>query len=498
MSRFATPQGTLSRKVRFPDIPYNSLADTGLVVSQAGFGTYRVALGVETHYIALEKALLSGINLIDTSANYADGKSEELVGVVLKDLEKNKRLSRDEIVVVTKAGYIQGENYGRSLEKKRAGAPYPDLVELEEGLEHCIHPEFLNDQISRSLARLKMDAIDVFLLHNPEYYLTWAYRQGMDSATAHEEYYSRILKAFSYLETEVEKGRIRYYGISSNTFPAEPESPEATSLEAILDRIARIIPESHFKVIQFPLNLIETGAVTGAHTSKGESLVSVARRSGIATLINRPLNAIRNGRLVRLSDFQGTGSVSKEQIESDIDTLKSRERELTELLSFSPDKNARLQRLFLIGHLMEQHWERFQGYEHWKDGVNHYFLMRLEEGLKEMGPAETLSPELNNWLQSYLQWIMAVVKTISIYYKSLSNTRSKPIKSAFLAADTDWQSSSRLSHMAIRAIRSTEGITSVLVGMREPAYVDDVLAELKAPVSQKDRQNSWLALTRVQ
>jgi hypothetical protein len=54
------------------------------------------------------------------------------------------------------------------------------LVEYAEGLEHCIHPDFLDDQIGRSLDRLGLDALDGYLLHNPEYYLGWAHKQGLD------------------------------------------------------------------------------------------------------------------------------------------------------------------------------------------------------------------------------------------------------------------------------------------------------------------------------
>lgn len=37
--------------------------------------------------------------------------------------------------------------------------------------------------------------------------------------------------------------------------------------------------------------------------------------------------------------------------------------------------------------------------------------------------------------------------------------------------------------MALRALRSTAGVRSALVGMRRPAYVEGVLAELTRPVA---------------
>jgi aryl-alcohol dehydrogenase-like predicted oxidoreductase len=39
-------------------------------------------------------------------------------------------------------------------------------------------PPSRRDQLTRSLSRLQQERLDVFLLHNPEYYLTDALREG--------------------------------------------------------------------------------------------------------------------------------------------------------------------------------------------------------------------------------------------------------------------------------------------------------------------------------
>ena len=69
-----------------------------------GFGCYRVADGHPEHEAALRSYLDLGGNLIDTSANYTDGLSEILVGKIVRDYP------REQVIVVTKAGYIQGQN----------------------------------------------------------------------------------------------------------------------------------------------------------------------------------------------------------------------------------------------------------------------------------------------------------------------------------------------------------------------------------------------------
>ncbi|MGD9272392.1 MAG: aldo/keto reductase, partial [Syntrophobacterales bacterium] len=133
---FATREGTRSHAEQNSSLVYNELGETGLLASQAGFGCYRVDQTDPEHEKSLRKALLSGINLIDTSSNYGDGGSERLVGTVLQDLIRSGDLSRDSVVVVSKVGYLQGQNYEISQERKRQGKPFKDLILYADGLEH--------------------------------------------------------------------------------------------------------------------------------------------------------------------------------------------------------------------------------------------------------------------------------------------------------------------------------------------------------------------------
>ena len=181
-------------------------------------------------------ALAGGCNVIDTSTNYMDGDSERLVGSVLADLVKAGELRRDEVVVVSKIGYVQGQNLKTAESREQAGRPYPDVVKYGDGIWHCIHPEFLADQLAQSLDRLGLSALDVCLLHNPEYFLSAAAHQGARQLTElREEFYTRLTTAFAYLETQVAAGRLQYYGVSSNTVTLPGSDPDAVSLSRILD-----------------------------------------------------------------------------------------------------------------------------------------------------------------------------------------------------------------------------------------------------------------------
>ncbi len=81
-------------------------------------------------------------------------------------------LQADDLIINSKGDYIQGNNLKLAKEKEEAGKPYNEVVKCSPDLKHSIHPDFLNDHITGSLQELQLKKIDIYLLHNPEYFLT--------------------------------------------------------------------------------------------------------------------------------------------------------------------------------------------------------------------------------------------------------------------------------------------------------------------------------------
>jgi aryl-alcohol dehydrogenase-like predicted oxidoreductase len=474
------------------------LGRTGLHVSQAGFGGYRISAGVAEHAAALQHALVSGINLIDTSANYADGGSEDLVGQVLAHMLDSGELRREAVVVVSKTGYLQGRNYALSQERKRLGRPFPELVPYADGLEHCIHPEFLEDQLTRALERLRLETIDVYLLHNPEYYLGWAAHNGMDPSAAQIEYDRRIANAFRHLEKEVARGRIRWYGISSNTFPAPASDPQFTCLERVWEMAESIGPEHHFSVVQLPMNLYEDGAVLLANQPCGMTALEFARQKDLGVLINRPLNAFTENRLLRLADVDAAESLPSEEIEKRIETLGGAEqafaRDILPEMELDPGLAARVQAQFLAADAVRRAWGSLSGHEHWRQVREEYLLPRIRGVLEFLETRLPGTDAAAAWKDAYLAALDSALHAVNGFYAESATEKAKAIASALAAADPDWGGNATLSQLAVRALRSTAGISCILVGTRRAAYVDDILTELAGPIARKDRKDSWQKL----
>ncbi len=487
----ATETGTERFSKRHPELiaPFKHLGKTDLVTAPVGFGSYRVDVRIADHHSSLAKAIRMGVNLIDTSTNYSDGNSERLVGEVLRSLIEKNEIQRDEIILVTKAGYIQGVNYDRmSARMNELGEEHPkertelaEVVKYQQGLWHCIHPDFLKDQISRSLERLGIETIDVFLLHNPEYYLQFAVRENIPDDEAQEIYYQRIRRAFEYLETEVVSGRIKWYGVSSNTFIRPEGAGDRTSLET-LHKIAG----AHFGVVQMPMNLFERGALLEKNQKRSTvSALEYAGQENIGVLINRPLNAIVDRKLFRLADYPEREYPPEEDIDVLIHDIALQEKEFKE--SVIPQLELREQIIDAIDKLLgfgkwldNSQWRHLAGVEEWRELLFSVIKPRIQYVYDLLRQSSKLNKELFSFLEEYAETLDEAIEHITNYYLTRANASAAEIHSKLDTLLSSEFHSLSLSQKSILLLRSIQAVSSVLVGMRSEEYVEDVMYGLYA------------------
>lgn len=443
-----------------------------------GFGCYRIDYRVEEHRKSLEKAILDGITLIDTSANYADGKSEILVGQVVNKLIEENKIKREELTVVTKAGYIQGSNYKTALARKEEGKPFIEVVEYAERLWHCIHPDFLQHQIDEQLERLQMDYVDVYLLHNPEYFLGWAEHEGMKIEAAREEYYRRIKNAFTFLEEKVKEGVIKFYGISSNSFPGLHNEYNFTSLEKVLQIANEISSENNFKCVQLPFNLIESGAALHKNQANGtKTVLELAKENNIEVLINRPLNAITAKGLLRLADFEVTGAYVENDFVKQNKLVMLIEQDIIDekLVDMEASEDLEKAKKFLsFGKLIDENWKFFGTLEHFNDNIEYNIAPRINF-LTDFFNNQVEDESAKEFFAKYLAESYKLFNFISTYYKINANSRNAKIHTIINSIIPEEFHSLSLSQKTLLLIASTEGVSTVLIGARKEKYVDDAV-----------------------
>ena len=500
----ATVQGTAAyaaRKIHdstgagSPAQGFGPFAATGLTTSRLGFGTYRVGQREAEHREALIKAIRSGCNLIDTSTNYMDGESEQLVGAVLQQLMCAGEVAREEVIVVSKIGYVQGQNLVQAKARDKAGKSYPDMVKYGEDLWHCIHPEFLADQLTLSLDRLGLATLDVCLLHNPEYFLSHATRLGAseqrDVPTLRKEFYSRLQLAFEYCERQVEAGRLRGYGVSSNTSTASPDEPGATSLSRMIAAAKTAaqhvgLSSHHFRVVQCPMNLYESGAALIRNTGPDDSrtLLEEAVREGVAVLVNRPLNAMpaQRGGVVRLAD------VPVPAPEADFDVQRQKVAVLEEeyRTALAPAVAHSGQGMlpddfFRWADELNRIRAQVQGLEHWEQIETQMIAPHVNQVLRALSDAfkGAVAEQWEAWRDRYVPELLALLRTLHREAAERSRLRAEDLHRTINPLLPEHRQAATLSQKALWILASTPGVTSVLNGMRSPAYVEDALQILR-------------------
>jgi len=263
MSKSATKEGTTRYTQRFAGRAANGHFREAhrMLLSSLGIGTYLGPPNEKTdqaYAAAVVAAVESGINVIDSAINYRFQHSERSIGVALQQLAA-KGFSREEIALCTKGGYLTPD-----------GALPPDPNEyffreyIQKGIfgakdlaagSHCMTPKFLKDQLGRSLKNLGVECVDIYYLHNPETQL---------SEVPKPEFLTRVREACEFLESAVDAGEIRYYGMATwNGFRQDAQARDAMQLGEIVQLAQEIAGGMHhFRFVQLPFNLGMTEALT--------------------------------------------------------------------------------------------------------------------------------------------------------------------------------------------------------------------------------------------
>ncbi len=261
-------------------------------MAQVALGTYRMSDRDPNHVAAIRMAVEAGITLIDTSTNYMDGSAERAIAQAFQTIGDEKAA---QVEIVSKFGYVQGSTMLRLQEEET----FNNVVKYTDYVWHCIDSDFMKDQLAHSLARLNRDSIDCYLIHNPEYFLLDAVKRGISKEERLDEMLQRIYDTFIGLEEEVKAGRIKSYGISSNSFSKPHNSDEFLPYEDLVTLAQNAAKyagnEQHaFTTIQLPMNLLEL---------EGLPCAKWAKEKGLRVLANRPLNAQMGTKMYRLADY---------------------------------------------------------------------------------------------------------------------------------------------------------------------------------------------------
>lgn len=205
----------------------------GLGTNKVGGHNLFEGLENQDGYEVVRTALDSNIKLLDTAYAYGYGRSEEIIGDVIKDYD------RSNITIATKAAQDVNLDYKPNN-----------------------NPEFLTQQIDHALKRLKTDYIDIFYIHFP------------DETTNKAEAIEALVKAR-------DAGKIKAIGVSNFSLEQIKEANADDVIDVVEDHYSLVHRDAEKELIPYlnehnitfvPYFPLASGILTGkyAKTDSGK------------------------------------------------------------------------------------------------------------------------------------------------------------------------------------------------------------------------------------
>ncbi len=215
-----------------------------LRIPKIGFGTWTIGgrnepdpASDEWSMAALRSALELGYTHIDTAENYAGGHSEELIGRVIQDMG----IQRDGLFITSKVEPFH--------------LKYQDLIQSCES----------------SLRRLRMDYLDLYLIH-------WPAR-------------SMVLEdTFRALNSLVKEGKVRHLGVSNFDLELLHQAASLSETPLLTDQVPYSVPDRRYVengVLEYcqQSNILLTAYTPVNHrmTKSSPAMQAIARARGITS-----------------------------------------------------------------------------------------------------------------------------------------------------------------------------------------------------------------------
>jgi aryl-alcohol dehydrogenase-like predicted oxidoreductase len=312
---YATPAGT-KRYIQYavsqgrPEGHFKRF--DGLHLSSIGIGTY---LGEPTQQddLAVENAVYQSVksgavNVIDTAINYRAMKSEKSIGRALLRVVKDGIITRDQVFISTKNGYITNDgdypnvDVMEYMHKMYIQTEVMRADDISSGY-NVMNPNYLGKCIDKSLMNMHLSTIDLVYIHNA--FESW------HEDVSRQQFMEMLARAFEVYEKYRSQNKIRYYGMATWTcFRVPTDSPEYLSLEQAVKVAESVGGKNHgFRFIQLPYNLAYSEALLLKNQSAGPAsgsltILEAASKLNVGIFTSIPLF---QGRLLRteIPDYAG-------------------------------------------------------------------------------------------------------------------------------------------------------------------------------------------------
>lgn len=262
-----------------------------------------------------------------------------------------------------------------------------------------------------------------------------------------------------------------------------PDAPDAVSVSRLLDAAREAGGADHrFRVLQLPMNVLETGAFLVRNTGPdgSQTPLDFARNNEVAVLLNRPLNAFAGGRMIRLADI----SVDDQAVDFGAQVARVRKMEQGFRSRIAPqiqlpEGAVDPAKFFTWADQLGALGSRpltLEQCAHVTMQVQ-YSVTRIAHALDQSIPDE-LGKRWAGWRDTYYTELGKLLGELRRRAARRSQTETRRIGDAVDPLLPQERREQSLSRKALWIVASTPGVTSVLNGMRTPEYVQDALGVL--------------------
>lgn len=299
----------------------------------------------------------------------------------------------------------------------------------------------LDEQLKLSLDRLNRNSLDCYLIEYPEEFLIKAVQNGVSRDDRLDDMNAKFFDAFLDLELAVKDKKIASYGISSDSFSLDHSSeyflPYEDTLTLAEDAAREIGNEHHsFTTIELPINLLE---------QEGLKCSSWAKENGVRVLVNRALNAQKENLNYRLADY---------------DESTEYYHHLNELMEVCD--NDMLGSLYNLIEQLDVAKHKFG----WIGDYDSFLFTQIIPHIKTS--LEVIDEDNRETMLNFIDMFLTE------YRKMVASECSKSTKIAL--KDIFKECHSSMQECALRFLMQRESIDYVIVGMRKPTYVDEIMA----------------------
>jgi len=241
-----------------------------------------------------------------------------------------------------------------------------------------------------------------------------------------------INDAFTALEKEIQNNNIKSYGIcNKQSFDIENYIDQAQNAAKSIGN------DKHgFRVVELTINLLEREALQYA---------ALAKKSGLRVLSCRPLDAQKDGLVYRLAEYEEP---------------KDYYHTLNELLEIC--ENDQLHALYNLVEQMDMNRHKFGFIGEYDSFLVSQILPHIKKTI------ENISQEVLDTLLEYIDRFLREYRDMVAYESS------KMTKTALKEYFKDCNA--KMQECAFRFLLENDDIDFVIVGMRKPSYVQEVMA----------------------